>query len=396
MQDSAVSPNFAPISLSSMRFFTGHINNSLIIVCGIDLAKPEAAVKVESILGSGNIVYMSLTSLYVARHDWGHGLVVSPRGISGQSTDMTTFFKFDLNNGAIRYQAQAVTEGHVLNQFSMDEYNGYFRVALSINQWQENSQNKVEIYDSRMRRVGKADNIAPGERIYSARFMGDRGFVVTFRTVDPLFALDLSDPRNPKVLGELKIPGYSNYLHPFGENHLIGFGRETEEMRTIDSRGNVVNTWAAQRGLKLSLFDVSDMLNPIEVHAIEIGNEFTHSEFEHNPKAMLLCEERGFIAFPVTQWNWGRDHLGRDFDEFAGVHVYDFNTEGFALRGHIKMQEDEKLRAEMPWRFQLWEAQIERVIFIGDMFYSASHRGMQANNMKDLAFVNQVVYPERR
>ncbi|NIP67558.1 hypothetical protein GWM83_02345, partial [Candidatus Bathyarchaeota archaeon] len=112
--------------------------------------------------------------------------------------------------------------------------------------------------------MGRLEDLAPGEKIYSARFMGDRGYLVTFRKVDPLFVLDLSQPTNPKVLGKLKIPGYSDYLHPYDENHIIGVGKETVAAEQGD--------FAWYQGVKISLFDVTDVEDPREIDKYEIGD----------------------------------------------------------------------------------------------------------------------------
>ncbi|MCL1975659.1 MAG: beta-propeller domain-containing protein, partial [Firmicutes bacterium] len=222
-------------------------------------------------------------------------------------------------------------------------------------------------------------NMAPGERIYSARFMGERAFMVTYRTVDPLFALDLSDPRQPRVLGELKIPGYSTYLHPYDENHLIGFGRDTEELTTIDSKGNIVSTRAVNRGLKLALFDISDLMAPQEVAVISIGDESTHSELLYNPKALLFSKEKGFIAFPVS-------HFGNQKDDLNGAHVYNISPSGITLRGVIKQNQlgiNDKL---------YYDANIQRILYIGETFYSASNLGLQSNDMSSLKYIDFLKY----
>ena len=211
--------------------------------------------------------------------------------------------------------------------------------------------------------------------------MGERAFMVTYRTVDPLFALDLSDPRHPKVLGELKIPGYSTYLHPYDENHLIGFGRDTEELTTIDSKGNVVSVRAVNRGLKLALFDISDMKNPKEKAVISIGDEYTDSELLHNPKALLFSKEKGFIAFPVRHYNYG--YNSKEEEDFSGAHVYDISPNGLKLRGVISQKELSKSNS----RFRYYDDYIQRIIYIGDTFYSASGLGLQANDMKSLNYI---------
>ena len=119
-----------------------------------------------------------------------------------------------------------------MNQYSMDEYNNDLRVATTVNAWVSQGNmnyNNVYVFDSGMNVIGKVENIAENESIYSTRFMGDRLYMVTFQRIDPFFVIDLSSPTSPKVLGELKIPGYSQYLHPYNENFIIGIGKDTGE-----------------------------------------------------------------------------------------------------------------------------------------------------------------------
>jgi uncharacterized secreted protein with C-terminal beta-propeller domain len=391
-RDSAVhsTDSFHQLGFNTMRYFPGQVINSILIVCGLDISDPKAEANVESILGSGSTVFMSRDALYVARNDYSYQIMPTPRmwgGIMGHAEEKTTFYKFGIKDGTAKYQAQATADGHVLNQYSMDEHNGYFRVAMTTNQWsEENSKSALTIFDPAMKKAGSIEDIAPGERIYSARFMGDRAFMVTFRTVDPFFAMDLSDPYNPKMLGELKIPGYSDYLHPLDENHIIGLGRDTEEMRTINSRGDVINTWVVNKGIKISLFDVTDMKNPKEISVVGIGNEYTHSEALHNPRAWLLCRENGFAAFPVTHYDYGPGMDGDQHPNFNGVYVYDIDTSGIKLRGTIQIGN----KPPVDWNF--YEDTAQRVLYIGDTLYTASGQGMQANQMGNLRYVRSVRY----
>jgi uncharacterized secreted protein with C-terminal beta-propeller domain len=139
-----------------------------------------------------------------------------------------------------------------------------------------------------MNQIGSVENLAPGERIFSVRFMGEMGYVVTFRQVDPLFVLDLSDPENPKVTGELKVPGFSNYLHPISQDVLLGIGQDVDE-----------NT-GRQQGIKLSLFDVSDSGKPREIGNLILGDSGSYAEVLHNHKALMLKPDDDLIAFDAT------------------------------------------------------------------------------------------------
>ncbi|MFQ5884634.1 MAG: beta-propeller domain-containing protein, partial [Thermoplasmata archaeon] len=192
-------------------------------------------------------MYVSLGNIYIAVQDY-------PRFSIGRNsswTETTTILKISIDSGSIEYMSRGNVSGKVLNQFSMDEYNGYFRIATTIGHvsrtGQSTATNNVYVLNKWLEMVGKLENLAPGEKIYSARFMGERCYLVTFKKVDPFFVIDLSNPEAPKVLGELKIPGYSDYLHPYDENHIIGLGKDTHDM----------GDFAWFQGVKLSLFDVT-------------------------------------------------------------------------------------------------------------------------------------------
>jgi uncharacterized secreted protein with C-terminal beta-propeller domain len=323
----------------------------MLIVAALDLSKKEPA-EVSSLLGSGSEVFMSREALYVTHYDYGYTVFSTIDALIGGRDTYTSIFKFGVNGG-LKYLDRGVADGRVLNQYSMDEYDGFFRIATTGNKDGE-SVNSLTIFDADMKQTGKIDDMAPGEQIYSARFMGAKAFMVTYRTVDPLFAMDLSDPYNPKVLGELKIPGYSSYLHPYDDNHLIGFGRDTEEMRTINSKNEVVNTWAENRGLKLSMFDVTDMTKPVESDVESIGDQSTNSELMYNPKVFLFDKGRGIALIPV--YHYGGDIDTHKSEELNGIMVFSINADKIDYVGTINSPEANS-----------YYNRLERVVFIGDI-----------------------------
>jgi uncharacterized secreted protein with C-terminal beta-propeller domain len=199
---------------------------------------------------------------------------------------VTNIARFTVDGTSISYSGGGMVQGSLLNQFSMDEFDGNLRVATT--EWNRESVNSVYILDRNMNQIGSVENLAPGERIFSVRFMGEMGYVVTFRQVDPLFVLDLSDPENPKVTGELKVPGFSNYLHPISQDVLLGIGQDVDE-----------NT-GRQQGIKLSLFDVSDSGKPREIGNLILGDSGSYAEVLHNHKALMLKPDDDLIAFDAT------------------------------------------------------------------------------------------------
>ena len=352
-----------------------------------------------------------------------------------KETDKSVIHKISISSGEIIYKTRGEVPGQPLNQFSMDEYNGYFRIATTtsgsggfgfpvgvavrssspVSEAGEavsqaapsepepqtepekpeqttiapeplpsprplppvrpvvSSANHLYVLDSDMKIVGKVEDLAPGERIFSARFIGDRAYLVTFVRIDPLFVVDLSDPRNPKVLGELKIPGVSDYLHPYDENHIIGVGQATEEVY-----GRVTFS-----GLKLSLFDVSDVSNPRELAKYEIGDRGTSSDALYDHKAFLFSKDRNLLVLPVLlaekdyQYTW------------QGAYVFDLNLQdGFTLKGKITHDDlQEKPEYYYP-RFP-----VRRSLYIGNVLYTVSEAMIKANSLSDLAEINTIKLP---
>ncbi len=256
-----------------------------------------------------------------------------------QNLSQTAIHKIALDEGDMTYIANAHVPGHLLNQFSMDEYNEKFRVATTIQDnfrrggGNSDTSNNVYVLNKDLQRAGSLEDIAPGETIYSARFMGDQLYLVTFKQIDPFFVIDLSED-TPKVLGELKIPGFSNYLQPYDENHIIGIGRDT-----IETKGRVQT-----EGIKISMFDVSDFENPKEKDTIIIGNDWTDSDILFDHKALLLDKQKDVMSVPIKSniIAFEEDDLSssiiNDFDDdkyWNGFYVYGFDENGFVEKGTI-------------------------------------------------------------
>jgi inhibitor of cysteine peptidase len=402
-RDSAGSGDYLKVGYDNIRYFPHSVEPNYLIVASLDLAKPAREMAVQTYLGAGENIYASTGNLYIAvteyRQDSENAEMMRP---DEPFRSTTGIYRFALALGSVNYSGQGEVPGRVLNQFSMDEHNGFFRIATtSGDMWRNDehtSKNNVYILDNAMNIAGRLENLAPGERIYSARFMGDRGYMVTFRDVDPLFVIDLKDPRSPKVLGELKIPGYSDYLHPYDENHLLGFGKDTVELEVTDWNGGK-RTMAFYMGMKVSLFDVSDVENPIEKFKTIIGDRGTESELLHNHKALLFNRELNLLSFPVTVMELkgpARDPYGfPPFGEFAyqGAYVYEIDpATGFSLKGRITHmgENNNKMRGHG------WYGggeNVERILYIGDTLYTLSGAMIKANNISSLAEVNSLSIP---
>ncbi len=407
-RDSASDDVLKPMSYDNIRYFPGPIQPMYLMVAGIQLDRPEVEVDVSSYLGSSHNIYASQEHLYtvVTEYDYSRSTPTDSntsellRIMPVASEAKTKIYKFALNQGSIHYLGQGEVPGSILNQFSMDEHEGYFRIATNQgNMWgtEENiSRNNVYVLDSSLNISGKIENIAPGERIYSVRFMGDRGYMVTFRNVDPLFVIDLKNPTAPKILGELKIPGYSDYLHPYDENHLIGFGMNTIEVEQQDSQGNPLEPIALIQGMKMAIFDVSDVTNPKEKFTEFIGDRGTYSELLYNHKPLLFSKEKNLLSFPVTVMKIDPNQQNQDpfmnygQFEFQGAYVYhiDMNT-GFTLRGGITHLNEQEINQAAKFWFD-YEKTVQRIVYIDDTLYTISDRMIKANRLSDLTEINNL------
>jgi uncharacterized secreted protein with C-terminal beta-propeller domain len=206
----------------------------------------------------------------------------------------TIIHKISIDEANLDYITKGSVPGRLLNQFSMDEHDDRLRVATTVEYYTQYQgtvrSNAVYVLDENLEIVGGLDEIAPDESIFSARFMGDRLYLVTFQQIDPFFVIDLSSD-TPKILGELKIPGFSNYLHPYDEDHVIGVGRDTKEVGS----GRV-----QQLGVKIALFDVSNVSDPKVVDDFVIGDSSTHSEALNDHKAFFFDKKKDILSIPIS------------------------------------------------------------------------------------------------
>jgi uncharacterized secreted protein with C-terminal beta-propeller domain len=370
---------------------------SYLTVAGIPVADENAEVSKQVVLGSGDNVYASTSNLYVAENKYNYGW----RYYSSENSDEeTTVHKFSLNNADVKYVASGKVPGTILNQFSMDENDKYFRIATTLGDvWSTDppAKNNLYVMDENMNKVGSLEGLAPGEKIYSVRFMGDRAYIVTFKKVDPLFVIDTSNPKLPKVLGKLKIPGFSDYLHPYDENHIIGFGKDAVDASEDEVSSRSLD-FAWYQGMKVAMFDVTDVENPKELHKVVIGDRGTDSPLLWNHKALLFDKAKGFMAFPVkvaevsdalkndptTPANTYGDYV------FQGAYVYDVSiADGFTLRGTITQYDENEIK-DKSGSYWYGNKDIERIIYIGSNFYTISSETVTANKMTDLSEVKRV------
>ena len=379
------------VGCGDVRYIPGVEAANYLIIIGLPLDDPDADFSKEVVMGASGNIYASKQNLYVAesRYNWFW---------EASEEEKTIVHKFSLGKDSLAYLGKGEVPGHILNQFSMDEYGGNFRIATTVGEvWNTDklSTNNLYILDSGLKLAGSVTEIAPGEKIYSVRFVGDRAYMVTFKKVDPFFVLDVSDPNNPKILGKLKIPGYSDYLHPYDDTHIIGFGKEA-----VDAGESEVGSFdfAWYQGMKIAMFDVTDVSNPKELHKVVIGDRGTDSELLHNHKALLFDKEKGLMAFPVTVAEISEsEKADPNYDAntygdyvFQGAYVYGVSVEnGFEFRGKVSHYAENEIKEKSGY---YWggDKNIDRILYIGDYLYTVSRAKVWANKLVDLVFVNEV------
>lgn len=241
------------------------------IVSAINLKQPDKIADSKAIFSEGGDAYVSNKNIYYYEEEWtGNG-----------KQEKTLLRKLSYKKGKLAVVAQKTFRGYLNDSFSIDEYDGYLRMVVT-----RGKTNAVYVLDQKLKLTGKITNLAKDERVYSARFLGDTGYFVTYKETDPLFSVDLSNPKNPKILGRLKIPGFSNYLHFYGEDKLLGIGMD------VDKKGDVTD------GVKLSMFDISDKKNVKEEHKYTLKDVYS-TDVEWDYKAALIDVEKNIIGFPA-------------------------------------------------------------------------------------------------
>ncbi|MEK7672439.1 MAG: beta-propeller domain-containing protein [Patescibacteria group bacterium] len=395
--DSATGDIKEIVGCGDVRYFPAVDTTNYLVVAGVDITESKGDISKEVILGSSGNIYASKENLYIAdpAQSWDFWTV---RG--GITNDEKTYIhKFSLDETDIKYEGKGEVPGHILNQFSMDENDGYFRIATTKGElWStsEPSTNNLYILDKDLKMAGSIEGIAPGESIYSVRFMGDRAYMVTFKKIDPLFVIDVENPKAPKILGKLKIPGYSDYLHPLDENHIIGFGKDAVDPSEEESENS---SWdfAWYQGMKVAMFDVTDVENPKELHKEIIGDRGTDSPLLYNHKALMFDAEKGIMAFPVMLAEIPEDQKNDEDSAsaygdpvFQGAYFYKVSvTGGFDLMGTVTHYDDDDFdKAGYYW---YGSSDIERILYIGDYLYTVSKAVVQANTYDaDLKEVDRV------
>ncbi|MBU3111238.1 beta-propeller domain-containing protein [Clostridium lacusfryxellense] len=403
--DTAVSKEKIAIDYKRINYLPDSIQPNYIMVASYNVDDNKEKVSINTILGSGNNIYSSDKNLYIA------GSKLNRDKNNNGSTN-TILYKFAYEEKGVKFVSKGEVPGTITNQFSMDEHNGNFRIATTqynnsavrplvdgkvtiqsekpstsvSNKSQNQMSNNLYILGKDMKVVGKIQGMASGEQIYSVRFIGDRAYMVTFMLTDPLFVIDLKNPTSPKILGELKIPGFSNYLHPYDDTHLIGFGMDT----TVINEGG--EDRAKTKGLKIAIFDVSNVSKPVQQFATTIGGAGTYSEVLNNHKALLFSKEKKLLALPVTENNYD-DNTNNSGLGYQGAYIYNIDlVNGIKLKGKITHIDEEKnssknnseVTNDSIYKVSNGRYFVDRILYIKDTIYTLSNGLIKASDINSL------------
>jgi uncharacterized secreted protein with C-terminal beta-propeller domain len=338
----------------------------MLSVLTIDMRRGLPAVDADTVLTDGQIVYGSPTSLYIATERWTDG------DGNWSSHASTEIHRFDASAPAeTEYVASGRVTGYMLSQWSMSEHEGLLRVAsTSSPTWSEDGAEETESESfvtvlatdgNRLRHVGRLGGLGRDEDIYAVRFIGDAGYVVTFRQIDPLYVIDLTDPTDPRAVGELKIPGYSAYLHPVGPGLLLGVGREVSEQ-------------GVPGGVQVSLFDVSDPTRPTRIDRESFGGG-SSTEVEYDHHAFSWFADQALAIVPIDAY----DPSGGESHGAVGLGVAADRPDALGRVARIS-------------RGDTYEAQIRRTLELGGRIYATAANGVSAFDPATLAQVGSLDY----
>ena len=395
------------MSIDKIKYLKDVKTTKQTLISTVDLNNETADIKLDSYLMNISNAYVSENAIYLLNQKYNNDskipmkLLFGFKGVFGledyyemdsESGYYTEIYKFDIKEN-VEYKAKTKVKGKTINQYSLDEKDNHLRIALY-----DNDGSRVTIFDEDLKQIGISDNVAKGEKMYSSRFIGDKVYFVTYKTIDPLFVMDLSNETKPKILGKLKIPGYSTYLHPYDENHIIGIGMETKEIINRNSNGKVISTTAKVVGMKMALFDVSNVNSPVQISSVVIGDSRTTSAILTNPKALLFSKEKSLIAIPVN--NYSQDFevtssnnyetminnytkYGKPYNA-EGYFVYNINVQdGFKLKGVIT---HEKTNAT----YYYSNSKLLRGLYIDNNLYTVSETMIKVNELDSLKAVGEL------
>lgn len=401
IRDYRIDDNKYQIDIHDIKYLKDYSSDIQTLICTVDLDNLDKNINIESYLMDISNAYVSENAIYLLDYDYYNSdnySLLDLFGIKGvfglfdmddsDNYDYTNIFKFKIDKDkGVKYQTKSRVKGNTVNQYSLDENKGHLRVAL-----ESDEGTRIVIFNEDMKKIGESVSVAGGEKMYASRFMNNKAYLVTFKNTDPLFVIDLSDEKNPKFMGELHIPGYSTYLHPYDDTHLIGIGMDTKENIHRDDNGKVISNWTSTEGMKMSLFDVSDISNPKEISKTTIGDRFVSSAILSNPKALLFSKKKNLLAIPVNRYDES-DVVIEDGEETIedsddtddnlytaeGYFVYNIDLDkGFQLRTVINHDKSKS------YYYYYNSSKLLRGVYIDNYLFTVSESAVKVHDLESL------------
>lgn len=344
--------------------FPGNYTSNMVTMTSFDVATNRSAEQI-SYIGNGEELYLSQNDLVISytgyprteetlAKDSAKKSNIQPKGYPFYWEPYTFLNRFRLQGTKATYIGSNRIKGTLLNQFALDEHDGFLRVAFTS---ERNGGNGIAVFDSKMNLVSSLNGLARGERIYSVRFMQDRAYLVTFKEVDPFFVIDLKKATAPKVMGYLKLPGYSTYLHPIDQNHVLGFGYSVKQ-----ERNRIVND-----GVKVAIFDVTNVSKPVLCSEQLIGKQGTYSDLGYTHKALLYHPTKKYLGFPITVATPDLRKSSIGSVDFQGAYFYQISPK-YELK---KKGQISHVTKELT--FGGYNYNISGMVYIDDVIYAISH-----------------------
>jgi len=395
-----------PYDCAQFQVGNAPVHLGFLTVATLDLDHPELAPSRSTLVGEGDMVYANAGSLYVAERHWWWWE-------AGGQDDWTYVHRFDIGRpGGAAYVASGGFAGTPVNQFSLDESGGYLRVAVNTahrylvsvgdgpmrhDELRADLSNAVRVLATegdRLNVIGELNDLSPKEWVMSSRFIGSRAYVVTFRRIDPLFAIDLSDPARPRKAGELQSPGFSTYLHPMDETHLLAIG--------VDLPGDGPVDWR-QRSLQLSVFDVSDISAPKLSARARIGTAWAYSQALWDHHAFTWFAEKKLLAVPFFDWDpTVNPSSGAYWGSFTSdLRVFQIAADSITSKGALTMKDLFVTYGDGNWRW-MWSPWIRRSVMASDsagatFVYAVSDAGIRVADVEQLSVpLATVSFPPQR
>ncbi len=417
------------INYDNVKYVKSNLTDVATTFISLNLDDVTSDVNISSYLVDLDTAYISFDSIYLLNDDYGYSTddsyfqrIKGVFGLKGLLTDLIDNFlddymDFSFNDGRytgitkysfakdkenIKFENQAKVKGRILNQYSLDEKDGNLRIALK-----DNEGTRIKVLNDKLKEIGDTGAVAAGEDNKSVRFDGDRAYFVTYKVVDPLFVIDLSIADKPRIVGELEIPGFSNYLHPYDENHIIGIGMATSEQVVRDVFGRPIRENITFNGMKMTMFDISDLKNPREKDVIYFGDRSTDSPINKNAKALLYSKEKNLIAIPVNNMS-GIPSIfhDRNIDDLylerinskeiiineavkEGYIVFELTVDGFKYKGIVTHEEFSSTNSGNSNNSSNIRNPL-RGLYIDDFLITVSNRLLKINKLDTLDFVSNV------